>query len=68
MKLERISELFCTSLGIGYTPLFPGTIASLIILPLVWFIKNEFGLSLFLLLIFFFFNSLVLLYKNINTK
>tara|TARA_B100000401_G_C52104291_1_gene392708 strand:+ start:28 stop:471 length:444 start_codon:yes stop_codon:yes gene_type:complete len=54
MKLERISELFCTSLGIGYTPFFPGTIASFIILPLVWFIKNEFGLSLFLLLIFFF--------------
>ena len=54
MKLKRISELFCTSFGIGYTPLFPGTIASFIILPLVWFIKNEFGLSLFLLLIFFF--------------
>ena len=54
MKLERISELFCTSLGIGYTPFFPGTIASFIILPLVWFIKNEFGLSLFLLLICFF--------------
>ena len=51
MNLKKISELFCTSFGIGYLPFFPGTIASIIILPVVWFIKIEFGIKILLVLI-----------------
>ena len=57
-----ISRLFCTGLGIGNFPFFPGTLASLSILPLVWFFKLNFGTNYFLIfLVFYFLISLILI-------
>ena len=57
-----ISRLLCTGLGIGNIPFFPGTLASLSILPIVWFLKQTYGITFFLIfLIFYFFISLILI-------
>ncbi len=54
MNLKKISELFCTSFGIGYSKIFPGTLASLVILPVVWFLKKKFGINIFVIIIVIF--------------
>ena len=60
--MNLISRLFCTGFGIGNLPLFPGTLASLSILPVVWFFKQNYGIINFLIfLVFYFFISLILI-------
>ncbi len=46
-----ISKIFCTGLGIGKIPFFPGTLASLSILPVIWVIKKNQPIEFFLILI-----------------
>ena len=59
-KNKKISTFFCTGFGVGLFPYFPGTIASLIILPICWLIKSNFNIEVFILLIFLY--SLISLY------
>ena len=54
MNFDKISDQFCSSFGLGYISKFPGTLASIVILPVVWLIKSSFGLSTLLFFIFFF--------------
>ena len=57
-----ISRLLCTGLGVGNIPFFPGTLASFSILPIVWFLKQNYGVTyFFIFLIFYFFISLILI-------
>ena len=51
MTLEKLSIFFCSGLGIGRLKYFPGTIASLSVLPIIWFIKENSSLNLFLSII-----------------
>ena len=46
---KKFPLFFCTGFGIGFFPLFPGTIASLVILPVVWFVKLNFSLEILIL-------------------
>ena len=46
-----ISKIFCTGFGIGKIPFFPGSLASLSILPIVWIIKINQSFEFFLILI-----------------
>ena len=46
------SRVICTGFGIGKIPFFPGTLASISILPIIWIIKKNISLDIFLLLIF----------------
>ena len=43
-----IFKIFCTGFGIGKIPLFPGTLASLSILPVIWIIKKNITIEIFL--------------------
>ena len=36
-----ISKIFCTGFGVGKIPFFPGSLASLSILPIIWVIKKN---------------------------
>ena len=61
MILKRISFFFCSGFGVGYFPIFPGSFASAVVLPIIWFTKNYistitiiFLLLLYLVLSFFF--------------
>ena len=54
MNFDKIPDQFCSSFGLGYISKFPGTLASIVILPVVWLIKSSFGLSALLFFIFFF--------------
>ena len=54
MNTKKISYNFSTSFGVGNTKLFPGTLASLITLPIVWLIKYFFSLNFFLIVLFFY--------------
>jgi len=64
---RKIYKFICSGFGIGYIPLFPGTIASLVILFPIWFFKENFGINYFLLLILIiFFISLILISKIIK--
>lgn len=58
-----ISRLFCTGFGIGNVPFFPGTLASLSFLPLVWFFKQNYGIINFLIFLFFYFLISLILIK-----
>ena len=49
MNTKRISYLFSSSFGIGNSKFFPGTVASLLTLPVVWFIRDFFSLNFFLI-------------------
>ena len=63
----KIYKFICSGFGIGYIPLFPGTIASFIILFPIWFFKENFGTNyLVLLILIFFFISLILISKVIE--
>lgn len=56
------SKLLCTGLGVGNIPFFPGTLASFSILPAVWFLKQNYGVTFFFIfLIFYFLISLILI-------
>jgi len=56
------SKLLCTGLGVGNIPFFPGTLASFSILPVVWFLKQNYGVTFFFIfLIFYFLISLILI-------
>ena len=59
--LDKLSNLICTSFGIGYLTKFPGTLASFIILFPFWILKESFNyysivllLSIFIFLSFYF--------------
>ena len=54
MNTKKISYQFSTSFGVGNSKFFPGTLASLITLPIVWVIKNFFSLEFFLTTILFY--------------
>ena len=45
---KNISIFFCTGFGIGFFPYFPGTLASLIILPICWFLKSNYNTEIFI--------------------
>ena len=63
----KIYKFICSGFGIGYIPLFPGTIASFVILFPIWFFKENFETSyLVLLLLIFFFFSVILISKIIK--
>ena len=47
--IKKFSIFFCTGFGVGFFPFFPGTIASLIILPVIWFVKMNFSLEILIL-------------------
>ena len=55
-------KIFCTGLGIGKIPLFPGTLASLSILPVIWIIKKNITIEMFLIffLVYLFISYLVI--------
>lgn len=50
---KKLCSLISSGLGVGYSPLFPGTLASLVILIPIWFIKENFNLNVFISLIIF---------------
>ena len=54
MNTKKISYNFSTSFGVGNSKLFPGTLASLITLPIVWLIKYFFSLNFFLIVLLFY--------------
>lgn len=63
----KISKFICSGFGIGYIPIFPGTIASFIVLFPIWFLKENFDTSYFVLfLIIIFFISAILISKTIK--
>ena len=72
MNTKKISYIFSTSFGVGNSKLFPGTLASLITLPIVWLIKDFFSLNFFLItLLFYSITSYFLIkicIKNITNK
>ena len=47
--IKKFPLFFCTGFGIGFFPFFPGTIASLAILPVIWFVKINFTLEILIL-------------------
>ena len=54
MTLKKISCFFCSGFGVGYFPFFPGTIASAVILPILWLFKNHISLiNIFFILILY---------------
>ena len=63
----KIYKFICSGFGIGYIPIFPGTIASFIVLFPIWFLKENFDTSYFVLfLIIIFFISAILISKTIK--
>ena len=44
--IKNFPLFFCTGFGVGFFPFIPGTFASLMILPLIWFIKVNFTLEI----------------------
>ena len=47
--IKKFPLFFCTGFGVGFFPFFPGTIASLVILPVVWFVKINFPLEILII-------------------
>ena len=72
MNTKKISYQFSTSFGVGSSKFFPGTLASLITLPIVWVIKNFFSLEFFLATILFYsiisYFLIKICIKNITNK
>ena len=68
--IKNFSLFFCTGFGVGFFPFFPGTIASLIILPVIWFVKINFSLDIliFCITIYYFFSFLLLKVLLLNNK
>ena len=65
---KYISTFFCSGFGIGYFPFFPGTLASLVILPVCWSIKSNFSNQIFLLIIFLYILASLYFLKFILTN
>tara|TARA_X000001036_G_C20611192_1_gene779062 strand:+ start:768 stop:1220 length:453 start_codon:yes stop_codon:yes gene_type:complete len=62
MILKRISIIFCSGFGVGYFPIFPGTVASAVILPILWISKSYISVTtIFFLLTLYLITSLFLL-------
>lgn len=55
MILTKISFFFCSGFGVGYLTTFPGTLASVAILPIVWLAKSHLPLTTitFILILYF---------------
>ena len=51
---KKICLLISSGFGIGYSPYFPGTLASFCSLFPLWFIKEKNDINILILLIFFF--------------
>ena len=52
-SLQRKTAYFiCSGFGVGYFTIFPGTLASFIILPLLWILKDTLSLNMIVILIF----------------
>ena len=72
MNTKKISYQFSTSFGVGSSKFLPGTLASLITLPIVWVIKNFFSLEFFLATIIFYsivsYFLIKICIKNITNK
>ena len=47
--IKKFPLFFCAGFGIGFFPLFPGTIASFSILPVIWVVKLNFSLEILIL-------------------
>ena len=47
--IKKFPLFFCAGFGIGFFPLFPGTIASFSILPVIWVVKLNFSLEVLIL-------------------
>lgn len=52
MNFNNFTYLICSGLGVGNLSFFPGTLASISVLPLAWIIKNQFSFEFFTILIF----------------
>ncbi len=66
---KKILNFFCSGFGIGYFPFFPGTIASLFILPFLWLLKENFTISfIFFIILVYTVISYVLLRLLKNDK
>ena len=72
MSTRRFSFLFSSSFGIGTSKVFPGTVASLLTLPIVWLIRDFFSLNSFLIILLFYsITSYILIkvcIKNLSDK
>ncbi len=60
--IRNFPLFFCSGFGVGFFPFFPGTIASFIILPVVWFVKTNSSLEIliFCVTIYYVFSLLLL--------
>ena len=47
--IKKFPLFFCAGFGIGFFPLFPGTIASFSILPVIWVVKLNFSLEVLII-------------------
>lgn len=63
--IKSISTFFCSGFGAGFFPLIPGTFASLIILPFVWYVKSYFSIQVLIFGIFFYYITSFILLKII---
>ena len=52
MNFKNFTYLICSGLGVGKLSFFPGTLASLSVLPLAWIIKDQFIFEFFIFIIF----------------
>ncbi len=72
MNTKKFPYNFSSSFGVGNSKFFPGTLASLITLPIVWLIKDFFSLSFFLIILLFYsitsFFLIKVCIKNITDK
>ncbi|MAI29485.1 MAG: phosphatidylglycerophosphatase [Rickettsiales bacterium] len=72
MNTKKFSYYFSSSFGIGKSKLFPGTLASLFTLPIVWFIRDFFSFNFFLISLFFYsiisFYLIKICIKNLANK
>ncbi len=69
--IKKISIFFCSGFGVGRFPIIPGTLASLAILPVIWFIKQNYstqilicGIVIYYLLSYFFLKKILKDSKN----
>ncbi len=68
MNFNKIATFYCAGFGIGFFPKAPGTLASLTILPLVWYIKPQISVFSFIACLVIYFIISYLLLKVILIK
>ncbi len=51
MNFKNLSYFICSGLGVGNLSFFPGTLASISVLPLAWIIKDRFSFDFFIFII-----------------